>query len=153
MTHDQQLKTLKSKKARKEQLREALAASLGVPYEMYEKKSNGENASLFTECRNYFLEAYKDHTGVDYVFGAKDGFALTMIIDKVQCLIEYKSPSVAFETFKAFISKLPDWYKQNAFSLTIINNKFNEIIASIRNNGKTGVNDDYKARLTRDLAT
>lgn len=152
MTRDQQLKTLKSPKASKEQLREALAASLGVALE---RQSKEKETTLFAQCRDTFMEAYKKHTGIDYSFGAKDGIAVSQLIDKIQCLIEYKSPADALATFEAFINNLPDWYKQNAFSLTVINNKFNEIVASIRKNGgkKTGITDDYKARVLNDLTT
>lgn len=151
MTRDQQLKTLNSPKASKEQLREALANALGVPYERAKKE---KETSLYSAFCGVFLKAYKKHTGFDYSFRAKDGVAVSRLIDQIQCLIEYKSPADALATFEMFIEKLPDWYKQNAFSLTVINNKFNEIVASIRKNGeKTGITDDYKARVLNDLTT
>lgn len=151
MTRDQQLKTLNSPKASKEQLREALAASLGVAYE---RKSKEKEKTLFAQCRDTFLEAYKNHTGLDYSFATKDGVALSGIIKKIGFFSDTSKDDTLI-TFKALINNLPDWYKQNAFSLTVINNKFNEIVASIRKNGgqKQGITDDYKARVLNDLTS
>lgn len=141
MTRDHQLKALRNKKASKEQLREALAASLGVEYEPETKE---KAQTLFTQFRNAFSKAYKEHTKIDYSFGVRDGVAIKQLIEKIQCLIEYKSPADALATFEALLLNLPDWYKQNAFSLSVINSKFNEIVASIRKNGRqqqSGGND------------
>ncbi|NDV45487.1 hypothetical protein D0T49_00270 [Paludibacter sp. 221] len=148
MTREQQLKTLQSTKASKEQLREALAAALGVRYE----RANREKVvTIFTECRDVFLKTYKANTGLDYSFGAKDGRALACIIEKIGNAHD-GNDTESLVTFKALIGNLPEWYKQNAFSLTVINNKFNEIVASIRKNGeKTGITNDYKARVLKDL--
>lgn len=152
MNRDQQLKILKSPKASKEQLREALAASLGVAYE---RQSKEKENTLFAQCRDTFLEAYKKHTGFDYSFEAKDGKALASIINKISKIENVQDDLEKLDSFNVLIYYLPDWYKQNAFSLTVINNKFNEIVASIRKNGgnKTGITDDYKARVLNDLTT
>lgn len=132
MNRDQQLKTLKSPKASKEQLREALAASLGV---VYERQTKEREITIFTQCRDSFLEAYKKHTGIAYSFEAMDGRALSSIIKKIGNLENTQNDVELLDSFNVLIYRLPDWYKQNAFSLVIINNKFNEIIASIRKNG------------------
>lgn len=150
MTRDQQLKAFNNTKASKEQLREALAASLGVECE---RKSQEKEKTLFVQCRDTFLEAYKNHSGLDYYFATKDGVALSNIIKKIGFL-SGTSKDDTLMTFKALINNLPDWYKQNAFSLTVINNKFNEIVASIRNNGRQqGITDSFKSRVLNDLAT
>lgn len=150
MTRDQQFKTLNSPKASNEQLREALAASLGV---QYERPSKEKAITVFTQCRDVFLEAYKSHTGLNYSFATKDGVALSNIIKKIGFFSDTSKDDTLI-TFKALINKLPDWYKQNAFSLPVINNKFNEIVASIRKNeGKQGITDDYKARVLSDLTS
>lgn len=149
MTRDDQLKTLKSTKASKEQLRQALAASLGVEYEP--QKQAAKEVSIFTQCQRIFMRAYKDQTKIDYSFGAIDGRSLKSILTKIGKMTNDDNIVI---TFQAFINKLPDWYRQNAFSLKIIDNKFNEIVASIKNNGsQQTINDDYIASVLRDLAT
>lgn len=151
MTREQQLKALKSPKASKEQLREALAAALGEPYEV---KGKTKSVSLFAQCKGVFMDAYKEHAGLDYSFVAKDGVALSALIEKLRGIIQFPTDTAVVATFRLLLVKLPDWYKQNAFSLTVINNKFNEIIASIKQNGdKPGITDDYKARILNDLTT
>jgi hypothetical protein len=132
MTKEQQIKILNNQKASKAQLREALAASLGVEYEQPNKE---KEKTLFVQCRDTFLEAYKKHTGIDYSFEAKDGRSLASIIGKLKDRQPSKSDELLHGSFIFLIIKLPDWYKQNAFSLTVINNKFNEIVASITQNG------------------
>lgn len=145
MTRDQQLKTLNSPRASKEQLREALAASLGVDYERLSKE---KVITIFTQCRDTFLEAYKKHTGFDYSFGARDGVALSNIIKKIEALTKADT----LVTFQAFIWNLPIWYKENAFSLTRINGNFNEIVASIKQNGgKQQVTSDFKDRVAERI--
>lgn len=141
MTRDQQLRILKSTKASKEQLREALAASLGVKYEAQAK---GQQESLFTKCRQIFSDHYTYKTGLVYSFGAKEGKALKDIIDKLTSQTANANDTELALTFEALILNLPDWYKQNAFSLPRINGNFNEIVANIRNNGRqqqSGGND------------
>lgn len=150
MNRDQQLKTLNSPKASKEKLREALAASLGVHYE---RQSKEKARTIFFDCRDSFLEAYKKHTGFDYSFEAKDGKALLSIIKKISNLENTQNDVELLDSFNVLIHYLPEWYKANAFSLTVINNKFNEIVASIRKNDgqKQGITNDYKARVLNDL--
>lgn len=145
MNRDNQLKTLKSPKATKEQLREALAAALGVTYE---RQSKEKETTLFAQCRDTFLEAYKEHTGLDYSFMPIDGRSLSQLIEKVKSIVEHPTDETVIATFRLFILKLPDWYKQNQFSIKVINNKFNEIVASIRKNGEQGgITNSYKDNL------
>ena len=151
MTHKEQLKTLNSPKASKEQLREALACALGVPYEV---KGKEKSISLFTQCKGVFIDAYKEYTKIEYSFVAKDGVALSSLIEKLKGIIQFPTDTSVVATFRLLLIKLPDWYKQNAFSLTRINGGFNEIVASIKKNGdKQGITYDYKARIISDLTS
>jgi len=148
MDKDAQFKTLKNPKASKEQLRAALSAALGVPYIVKDKGAE----TLFTQCRKVFMAAYERHTGVSYVFGAKDAKALKELIAKVGSLANAPTDDTTIEMLGYLIDRLPEWYKQNAFSLPIVNNKFNEIVASIKKNGgQSGITNDYKARVISDL--
>jgi hypothetical protein len=143
------MKILRNPHASKQQLREALAASLGV--EITEGKTDKQ--TLFSQCKRIFDQYYSEFSGLPYAFGAKDGVALAAIIKKIEAL-SLESDEQIIRTFEALISKLPDWYKNNAFSLTVINKKFNEIITSIkRGSGNTasGISADYRAQIARDL--
>lgn len=144
------LRILRNQHASKQQLREALAASLGV--ELIESKTDKQ--TVFSQCKRIFDQYYSDFSGLPYAFGAKDGVALAAIIRKIEGLA-VDSDDQIIKTFEALIIKLPDWYKNNAFSLTVINKKFNEITTSIkRNSGNAGgISADYRAQIARDLLT
>lgn len=122
--------------------------ALGVEY----CEGKTEKQSVFNQCKLIFNQYFTEFSGLSYAFGAKDGIALADIIKKIQS-ITYLNDEQTVKTFEALISKLPDWYKNNAFSLTVINKKFNEITTSIkRNSGNTGgISADYRAQIARDL--
>jgi hypothetical protein len=142
------LRILRNPHASKQKLREALASALGV--EITERKTDKQ--TVFSQCKRIFDQYYSDFSGLTYAFSAKDGVALAAIIKKIEAL-SVESDEQIIKTFEALISKLPDWYKNNAFSLTVINKKFNEITTSIkRNPGNTGgISADYRAQIARDL--
>jgi len=146
---DELLRILKNPHASKQQLREALSTALGV--ELTESKTNKQ--SVFSQCKRIFDQYYFEFSGLPYAFGTKDGVALAAIIKKIEAL-SVESDGQIIKTFEALIMKLPDWYKNNAFSLSIINKKFNEITTSIkRNSGNSasGISADYRAQIARDL--
>lgn len=151
MTTDQANKILNSRKASKEQLRSALAAALGVDYKPFEEKSE----TLFTQFRDIFLETYRLDTDVEYSFTAADGRSLAQLVFKVKGLLADPSNETIVATWRQMLLKLPEWYKKNGYSLPVINSKFNEIVASIKqkSDGKQGITDDYKARVLGDLTT
>ena len=143
------LRILKNPHASKQQLREALATALGI--EITESKS--DKRSVFSVCKGIFEFCYSDYSGFPYAFSAKDGVALAAIIKKIEYL-GVDSDQQIIKTFEALISKLPDWYKNNAFSLSVINKKFNEITTSIKRNpgnSASGISADYRAQIARDL--
>lgn len=146
------INTLQSHKATKDELRRALAFALDVEYrpEPIEKQE-----SVFNHCKALFCAGYQTQSGLPYMFSAKDGKALKEIIGKIQGITTNATDQTITATFSVLIEKLPDWYKQNAFSLTVINSKFNEIVSSIKKYGKSasqsGVSDNYKQRLLDDL--
>lgn len=151
MTIDQATKILNSRKASKEQLRSALAAALGVDYKPFEEKTE----TLFAQFRDIFLENYRLDTDVEYSFTAVDGRSLAQLVFKVKALLSNPANETIVATWRQLLLKLPEWYKKNGYSLPVINSKFNEIVASIKQNkdGKQGITDDYKARILGDLTT
>lgn len=149
------LQILKKKNATKAQLRKALAEALGVEYE--EPASKSTENEFFKPCLNAFLTRYEEVTKLKYSFTAKDGKSLKNIIEKLQA-ISINTDVVT--SFNYMIRHLPQWYIQNAFSLTVIDGKFNEIISSIKasNGGKqqTGksrvqYSDDFKRKIAQGL--
>jgi hypothetical protein len=148
------LKILHNPKASKASLREALAFALGVEYAPPKEPEKSE--SVFTRCKTVFCDAYKRQNGFPYQFAAREGKALKDIIEKVNGIANHEATDEALIlTFTHLIDKLPDWYKQNAFSLPVINSKFNEIVTAIKKNGsekrQSGISDEYKANLFRDI--
>ena len=134
---DQQtaIKILNSARSSKEQLREALAWTLGAPKP---PKGGAKEPSAFNECKSVFSAEYRKTAGVPYVFGVKDGVALASIIKKLEAMGESNIPGA----FTVIVQNLPEWYRKNAFSIPVINSKLNEIIASIsKKTGSTNGNN------------
>lgn len=142
-------KILNRKAASKEQLREALAFALGVAYSPV---SGEKSDTLFNRCKGEFCSAYELETGLNYSFGAMDGRSLSELIKKVGKTVGTDNEETVYNTFCALISKLPEWYRINAFSISVINKKYNEIVSSIKKNGgKQRISNNYKERLAREL--
>lgn len=153
MDYAEMCKILNNPKASKEQLRSALAFSLGVEYVPVSKE---KQESVFNACQSLFYDFYNKETGLVYSFSGQDGKALKELIGKVQSIINFPvSEGDIINTFCLLLDKLPDWYKKNAFSLPVINKKFNEIVSSIqqKNNGKgqSNISNSYKEKLLNDL--
>lgn len=141
MTPEQTYRNLKATKA---QLRAALGEALGLPPEAEPEKPK----SAFRECLTAFQTAYKKHTGLHYQLAVKDAVAMAGIMKKLQAL----APGAdVVQAFTVMVNKLPDWYKKNGFSISVINGKFNEIVAAIRSANKTKTSHEYKERIARDL--
>lgn len=153
MNQQKAINLLYNAKASKASLRQALAFALGVQYAPEPKE---KQETVFNLCKNKFFEFYEKETGLNYAFAGQEGKALKEIITKIEAMT---SDAITTErtvfTFEALLQKLPDWYKKNAFSLPIINKKFNEIVSSIKINGngkqQSGISQDYKQKLIRDL--
>lgn len=143
-------RTLHNPKATKEELRAALARSLGVDYTPATK---GQADSLFSDCRSLWMTRYLADTGLDYSFSAVDAVSLKAIITKMQRLTDEQEQRT-LEALAVLFERLPAWYKENAYSLPVVNKKFNEIIASIRKEyGKQKQPAEHKERLLALLRT
>jgi hypothetical protein len=142
---------LNNRTSTKEELREALAFAVGVPYKEKYKKQ----VTAFTVCRDFFCEEYTKYSGIRYSFGAKDGKSLANLLKKIEKIVDNPlDDQIIINAFKVTIQRLPDWYRQNGFSLSVIDSKFNEIVSAIKKNGKqqsTAVTEDYKQRVIDDL--
>jgi len=104
-----------------------------------------------------FMSFYKEHKGVDYVWSAKDAMNLNLLIGKIQSLIKIstaKNVGTIEDIFKLILSKLKgvDKFIWENLTIPIINSKFNEIIAKIKNpKGTSKEIDDYKKSLAKRL--
>lgn len=152
MDYTEMCKILNNPKASKEQLRSALAFSLGIEYVPASKE---KKESIFNECKAIFFAFYTKETGLIYTFTGRDAKALKELVGKVKAIFNYPATDDQIpDAFGLLLEKLPDWYKKNAFSLPVINSKFNEIVSSIsKNNGKgqSNISDSYKQKLLNDL--
>ena len=129
----------------KEALREALAWSLGVA-----RIAQKDNVSLFSQLRVAFSEEYRRETGLDYSFSAKDAKALKLLEAKLTGITKSSDASQVVCSLRALLQQMPSWYKQNGYSMAIINSKFNEIVASIKK-PSGAVTDAYKQRVVSSL--
>ena len=152
MDYAEMCRILNNPKASKEELRSALAFSLGVEYVPASKE---KKESVFNDCKAIFFTFYTQETGLIYTFTGRDAKALKELVDKVKTIFNYPATDDQIPVaFGLLLEKLPDWYKKNAFSLPVINSKFNEIVSSIsKNNGKgqSNISDSYKQKLINDL--
>ncbi|GEM55262.1 hypothetical protein B0A58_07335 [Flavobacterium branchiophilum NBRC 15030 = ATCC 35035] len=138
------IEVLHKKNATKPELRSALAESLGVQWN--EPNQTKGDETPFKQCLNFFLSEYKIVTKLDYAFSPKHGIALKGILEKIE---KVSTTGDVTATFTYLIKHLPTWYKENAFSLCVINSKFNEIIATIKTNKK--ISDGYKQQIITDI--
>lgn len=152
MDYAEMCQVLNSPKSSKERLREALSFALGVEYKRASKEAP---PSVFNECKAIFCEYYKKETGLVYSFTGQDGKALKELTDKIKTLFQYPADEYPIaDTFKVMLNKMPEWYKKNAFSLPVINKKFNDIVSSIKQSnekGQSNISAGYKQKLIDDL--
>ncbi|HBX45538.1 MAG TPA: hypothetical protein DEG28_06625 [Porphyromonadaceae bacterium] len=152
MDYEEMCRILNNSKASKEQLRSALATSLGVEYVPASKE---KKESIFNECKAHFFRFYANETGLTYSFSGQDAKALKELIAKVESIVNFPATDeMVVITFGLLLEKLPDWYRKNAFSIPVINKKFNEIVSSIKQSngkGQSSISNSYKEKLLRDL--
>lgn len=117
------------------------------------KKANPNHSAL----KIGFISFYKGAKGVEYVWSAKDAAQLNLLIGKIESLInisESKNIGTVEDIFKVILSKLKgvDKFIWENLTIPIINSKFNEIIAKIKNpNANSKEIDDYKKSLEKRL--
>lgn len=154
MTRGEAINILNNPKSTKAALKHALSFALGVEYET-EPEAKERLQTVFNRCQQMFCDYYAKETGFTYLFEGKDGKALKELIGKVSGLIYPATDDNVVDSFTAMIQNLPNWYRDNAFSLPVINKKFNEIIVSInkdvKGKGKSGVSASYKDRVRNGL--
>lgn len=154
------VKTLHKRSATRDELRAALASALGLPLPTWAEADDDLN----TRCRARFCWAYSIAThNATYRFQPKDYKALDALVKKITDATTEKNPEATTDdvekAFAWFLNNLPEWYRSTGFSACILNSKFNEIVAAIKNgkgHGKTnqpnlGVSAEYLAEIAGDL--
>jgi len=97
------------------------------------KESNG-----FLEMKNTFLTYYKKKKDLDYYFTGKDAGCLKQLTNKLKSTLKSVGKEANLtDTFTGFLNAINDeWIIEN-LSIPIINSKYNEILAKIRQGGST----------------
>jgi len=135
-----------------------------------EKKSSASKydqliTSSHYQSKNYFLEFYKQKCKKNYVFSGRDGKALNEILIKIGFIMRNDGIEPTEETlpenFMVFLGKMNHGWVLENLSLSIINQKFNEILQQITNgkskngSGKagSGISQDYLSDIFTRLSS
>jgi len=118
-----------------------------------EKQVNPNHDKL----KKWFIDFYKKEKKLDYVWSAADGRNLNLLIGRIQSLINISTATnigTIDEVFKVLFIRLKkaDTFVWGNLSISLVNSKFNEIIAKIKNpKGTSREIDDYKKSLEKKL--
>ncbi len=100
-------------------------------------------SALKKEFENYYLKV----KGIAYYFqGGKDGSALKQIITKIKSYCG-NNEDLILQSWQVILEKNPDKFINDNLSISLINSKFNEIIAKI----KKLDNSDFKQELISSM--
>lgn len=107
-----------------------------------EKKYSAEKkeSPFYEECKNIFLEFYESNNQ-KYIWKPIDNKALGGLIQQIKITLNKTnginpSSQEIKDLIKILLNKLPEWYKNNANSVAVINSKYNDIINQIKNDRK-----------------
>ena len=123
------------------------------------RKKADKTPSIQHRCRLHFEAAYEAKKGDKYYYAAKDAAALKGVLKKIQFLMPEadKENEAALENnFKIFVDAifnsrtLGTWINDN-LSLPIINGKFNEIYAQLKDNGSNHNRINKHVSISADL--
>jgi len=107
--------------------------------------------------KKIFLKFFKEEKGVDFYWAPKEATALNQLTEKMKFSIsgaghEVNEDSVT-TTFWLILRKNPDsWINEN-LSVTILNSKYNEIIAKIKQATGSGTSDSLRESILSRLRT
>ena len=114
-----------------------------------EKKSNSiklPNASALTNnLKTTFLKTYLHETGNEFYWGPKEATHLRQLITKISFSIKEKKEKDSAQkekeptqeeivsSFEIILKNLPQWNRENNYSISGINSQYNKILNSIKN--------------------
>lgn len=97
---------------------------------------------IFSHAKTIFMNHYRQMYEQAYYWEAKDAFALTQVLKKMIFVCRNKNPNVTenevVNAFRILIESIQDRWIINNFSMSIINSKFNELIAHARQSSQKG---------------
>lgn len=153
MNHPKAIKIYHRKASTKAELREALAFALGI-----EHKQEAEPQTLREQMRTVFDEVYTQHCSLRYSWAVKDYSALKQIQAKMPDIMTIEATDQnLLNAWRYTLEHLPEWYRENGFSLSVINSKLNEIVKQIRSeqtkptSKNQGTSDSYQQGLLNRL--
>ena len=126
------------------------------------KEKKEKKYTITHRCRLVFEQQYLQKKGEDYYYTPKDAQAIKQLLNKIKSKMpdEEKDNEESLETnFTAFIQailnsgKVEKWVLDN-FSLPVINSKFNEIYAQLKNGTsrqQPNNGSDPNCRISRDF--
>ncbi len=107
--------------------------------EKKEKKGSAEKkeSPFMNQCKQVFLDYYTNNRQ-KYIWKPMDDKALGGVISQLKKSLtndknEQPSAEKVIDLLKVLLNKLPEWYKQNANSVSNINASYNNIINQIKN--------------------
>jgi len=115
---------------------EILKSEIKKPLEIEKKKSSAKKRKeeISPDCKQYFLDYYKDQKGVDFYWTAAEATALNQLIQKIRTISNESDDNKLKDLFFTFIGKIKaadDWVYEN-LSIKIMNSKFNELVPKMK---------------------
>ena len=138
-----------------------------------ENNVKGKPSPFFENFKLKYLEWKNKQGDIPYVWSGKDNKAMGQLISKIKQLIFEKEKNSAKKekeytslndipaeevlgALSYILANMPEWYKANNSSISVINSNLNEIIQQIKSNknGKSNTNsvDESKRRALEALA-
>jgi hypothetical protein len=136
---------------------EILESETKKPVESEKKKSSAKKRKeeIFPECKQYFLDYYKNQKGVDFYWTAAEATATNQLIQKIRTISGGHSDQEVLKLFYTFIDKVKaadDWVYEN-LSIKIMNSKFNELVPKMKSvnaaGQKTNIPNGYEELLKK----
>lgn len=119
------------------------------------KNSKEEETIVFNELKTVWLDFYKNKTDLPAYFSGKDAGSISQITRKIQTSILASGKELTDKTivdsFRYILNHLPPWYLQHGLSIAIINSKYDELIAGIKQRSATS-DDQIERELITSLA-
>lgn len=115
------------------------------------KLGRASPAGYFTLLKTEFLEAFKQKKGLDYYFTAKDAGALKQLEKKIEYSFRAAHMEVSEEGMRSTIRIMvtqhgQKWIDDN-LSIPILNSKYNEIVAGIKQKKGRGSTEGLKREI------
>lgn len=103
------------------------------------RKKNLSEETLHTKCKDIYEDWCKETDNV-FDWNGRQAKSLNAITEKIRkgYFDKFKNDATdenISEGFKIILDYLPEWYKENDFSLSTISSKYSGIISQIKNNG------------------